>query len=160
VVLGWTCIGWMIALAMALRSAPGPAVQVIHQVTTTGAPPPPYPPWTPAYGASGTPAAQPWLQAHPDRYGTPGAGPVPQAGPSAADGPPGGDAGYRELRGCRHAPHPGSSRRRGSGCASLVRSQTRTKVRSPGSRTRWGLRSPAHFTRQASPGSAGTDLHL
>jgi hypothetical protein len=33
VLLGWTCIGWIVALAMALRSVPAPAVQVIHQVT-------------------------------------------------------------------------------------------------------------------------------
>jgi Superinfection immunity protein len=39
VLLGWTFIGWVVALAMALRSVPGPAVQVIGHQAVYGRPP-------------------------------------------------------------------------------------------------------------------------
>jgi len=52
--LGWTGIGWVVALALALRGPASPVVQVISQVTT----PPPSGPangccWGPPYDGHG-----------------------------------------------------------------------------------------------------------
>ena len=44
ILLGWTLAGWAVALAMALRSASGPVVQVINQPFPPSAGPHPFPP--------------------------------------------------------------------------------------------------------------------
>ena len=51
ILLGWTLAGWAVALAMALRSAGGPVVQIINQPFPPPAPylPPPVPHQLPPY---------------------------------------------------------------------------------------------------------------
>jgi len=57
ILLGWTLIGWVAALAMALRPVipPGPAVQVVQNLP----PSPPPPGQLPAAGWAGPPGAAP-----------------------------------------------------------------------------------------------------
>ncbi len=47
ILLGWTLAGWAVALAMALRSASGPMVQVINQTVSPPTGPYPFPPPAP-----------------------------------------------------------------------------------------------------------------
>jgi hypothetical protein len=43
IALGWTFVGWVVALAMAVQKKTTPAIQVIGQVNTSTQPPPDWP---------------------------------------------------------------------------------------------------------------------
>jgi hypothetical protein len=47
--LGWTVLGWWLALALALRKAEPPVVNVFNQVNTPASPPPVNGSWTPHF---------------------------------------------------------------------------------------------------------------
>ena len=59
ILLGWTLAGWAVALAMALRSASGPVVQVINQPVSPPTGPYPWPPPAPRPLLPPEQAAQP-----------------------------------------------------------------------------------------------------
>lgn len=58
ILLGWTFVGWVVALAMALRSRPQPMVPVVPARGLGGPPPPvaPSPPQHPKHQQTGGPA--------------------------------------------------------------------------------------------------------